>query len=61
MEKIFYHAHVDGFMKQAKTVAEIQVWLDSLRTKVVGCELTVYRIVNCLSDREPIIRGMVSA
>lgn len=61
MEKIFYHAHVDGFMKQAETVAEIQVWLDNLRTKVVGCELTVHRIVNCLADREPIIRGMVSA
>lgn len=59
--KIFYHAHVAGFMKQADTIAEVQVWLDNLRARVVGEHLTVYRVVNCLADKAPILAGAVSA
>lgn len=61
MEKIFYHAYVDGFMKQASTVAEIQNWLDGIRSNVVGCELKVTRVVDCLMDKEPCIKGIVTA
>lgn len=59
--KIFYHAHVAGFMKQADTIAEVQVWLDALRSRVVGEFLTVTRVVNCLADKAPILSGSVSA
>lgn len=57
---IHYHAHVAGFTKQADTLSEIQVWLDGLRHRVVGENLNVHRVVDCLVDRSPCISGLVT-
>lgn len=61
MAKTFYHVHVDGFTNQAKTVAEVQTWLDDIRHWVVGKELKVWRVVDCLADTDPCLVGLVSA
>lgn len=58
---MFYHAHVAGFTKQAKTVAEVQAWLDNLRSQVVGETLKVWRVVDCLAEAKPCICGPVTA
>jgi hypothetical protein len=58
---MFYHAHVDGFTKQAKTIAEVQAWLDNLRSRVVGCELKVWRVIDNLAETKPCICGPVTA
>ncbi len=58
--KVFYHAHVDGFTKQAKTVSEVQEWLDGIRHRVAGKTLKVWRVVDCLADANPCISGPVT-
>jgi len=59
--KTFYHAHVAGFTKHAGSIAEVQTWLDSLRGRVVGETLKVWRVVDCLADTTPCIHGPVTA
>ena len=56
----FYHAHVAGFTKHADSIAEVQTWLDSLRGRVVGETLKVWRVVDCLADATPCIHGPVT-
>lgn len=58
---MFYHAHVAGFTKQAKTLSEVQEWLDSLRSRVVGETLNVWRVVDNLAEVKPCISGPVTA
>lgn len=58
---MFYHAHVAGFTKQAKSIAEVQAWLDNLRSQVVGETLKVWRVVDCLAETKPCIEGPVTA
>ena len=58
---MFYHAHVDGFTKQAKTIAEVQTWLDGLRSGVVGQTLKVWRVVDCVAEVAPCICCPVTA
>ena len=57
---MFYHAHVAGFMTQAKTISEVQDWLDHLRPQVAGETLKVWRVVNNISEYEPCISGPVT-
>jgi len=57
----FYHAHVAGFTKHADSVAEVQTWIDSLRGRVVGETLKVWRVVDCVADATPCIHGPVTA
>jgi hypothetical protein len=59
--KIFYHCYVDGYMKHAKSLADAQEWLDGIRHRVVGCELKIWRVVDCLADVDPVISGPVTA
>ena len=58
---MFYHAHVAGFTKQAKTLSEVQEWLDGLRSRVVGETLNVWRVVDNLAEVKPCISGPVTA
>ena len=57
----FYHAHVAGFTKHADSVAEVQTWIDSLRGRVVGETLKVWRVVDYVADATPCIHGPVTA
>lgn len=61
VKKIWYHGYVAGYSKEARSMEEMQQWLDGIRKWVVGDELTIYRVVGCLYDQKPIIRGAVSA
>lgn len=58
---MFYHAHVAGFTKQAKTLSEVQEWLDGLQSRVVGETLNVWRVVDNLAEVKPCISGPVTA
>lgn len=58
---MFYHAHVDGFTKQASTVEEMQVWLDGIRSRVVGKTLKVWRVVGNVAETNTCICGPVTA
>ena len=57
----FYHAHVDGFTKQADSIADVQSWIDGLRSQVAGAELKVWRVVDCVAEVTPCISGQVTA
>ena len=58
---MFYHAYVAGYTKQAGTIAEVQEWLDNLRSRVVGDTLKVWRVVDNVAEVKPCICGPVTA
>lgn len=58
--QMFYHAHVAGFMKQTKTLSEVQNWLDRIRPQVAGETLTVHRVIDNLVEKKPCVSGPVS-
>jgi len=57
----FYHAYCGGFEKQAKTLQEIQAWLDGKRRYCAGKELKVWKVTDCIVSRDPVIQGTVTA